>query len=309
MNNRPRTHWQKLTILMALLFGANGLAAQNYSDQGADSCIPCHSAGQPKPATDIFFTRHGSRTDPDAPFSNLQCESCHGPGQDHISALQEGRNVLPTITFGSNSETPVEAQNTICLDCHETGSRLAWFASTHEAENVSCASCHQVHRQRDRVFDSLAQQQACFDCHPKRRSDTLKASSHPLRLGNMSCSDCHDPHNGDNDFLLQKSTVNETCYTCHAEKQGPYLWEHAPAAEDCSLCHQPHGSNHPALLRKRPPLLCQQCHSPAGHPSTAYTSELADNDFSNRFMLGRACLNCHSQVHGSNHPSGATLHR
>jgi hypothetical protein len=26
-------------------------------------------------------------------------------------------------------------------------------------------------------------------------------------------------------------------------------------------------------------------------------------------MLGRACLNCHSQVHGSNHPSGATLHR
>jgi len=41
----------------------------------------------------------------------------------------------------------------------------------------------------------------------------------------------------------------------------------------------------------------------------AYTSEVVEDDFYNRFMLGRACLNCHSQVHGSNHPSGATLHR
>jgi formate-dependent nitrite reductase cytochrome c552 subunit len=63
------------------------------------------------------------------------------------------------------------------------------------------------------------------------------------------------------------------------------------------------------LLVRRPPLLCQQCHAPAGHPSGAYTSEDIDNNFSNRFLLGRSCLNCHSQVHGSNHPSGAKLHR
>ena len=217
--------------------------------------------------------------------------------------------MLPVNTFGKHSKTPVETQNQICLACHETQGRLAWFGSRHETQNVACASCHQIHRPRDRVFDSLEQQQVCFGCHPKRRSDTLKTSSHPLRLGNMSCSDCHDPHNGDNDFLLQKLTVNETCYTCHSEKQGPYLWEHAPVSEDCTLCHRPHGSNHQALLKKRPPLLCQQCHSPEGHPSTAFTSETSDDDFSNRFMLGRACLNCHSQVHGSNHPSGATLHR
>jgi DmsE family decaheme c-type cytochrome len=174
---------------------------------------------------------------------------------------------------------------------------------------VACASCHQVHRERDRVFDPLAQQQACFGCHPQRRADTLKSSSHPLRFGAMACSDCHDPHNGANDFLLREPGINETCYTCHAEKQGPYLWEHAPASEDCSLCHRAHGSNHPALLKRRPPLLCQQCHSPTGHPGAAYTSADFEDAFANRFMLGRACLNCHSQVHGSNHPSGATLHR
>jgi DmsE family decaheme c-type cytochrome len=137
----------------------------------------------------------------------------------------------------------------------------------------------------------------------------FKFSSHPLRFGAMACSDCHNPHDGNNDFLLQRSTVNLTCYLCHAEKRGPFLWEHAPASEDCTLCHRPHGSNHPSLLVRRPPLLCQQCHAPAGHPSGAYTSEEIDNNFSNRFLLGRACLNCHSQVHGSNHPSGAKLHR
>lgn len=309
MTEIRRTHWPKLMLLAVSLVYVSAPIAQEYTDQGADACLPCHGVGAPKPAAAIFFTKHASRTDPNAPFSSLQCETCHGAGQDHVFAQQRGQNLLPVNTFGRRSETPVETQNQVCLNCHETRGRLAWFGSRHETANVSCASCHLVHRARDRVFDSLAQQQTCFGCHPKRRSDNLKASTHPLRLGNMSCSDCHDPHNGDNDFLLQKTTVNETCYTCHTEKQGPYLWEHAPASEDCTLCHQPHGSNHPALLKKRPPLLCQQCHSPGGHPSTAYTSELTEDNFSNRFMLGRACLNCHSQVHGSNHPSGSTLHR
>ena len=309
MTKIHHTTLKKIMVLTVFLIISSGLRAQDYSEQGADSCMPCHYEGQPKSAAAIFFTKHASNTDPKTPFSQLQCETCHGPGQDHVFAQHRGLDVLPEIIFSRQSKTPVETQNQICLNCHETKGRLAWFGSRHQVEDVSCASCHKIHSAKDRVFDSLEQQKVCFECHPKRRADTLKASSHPLRLGNMSCSDCHDPHNGDNDFLLQELTVNETCYTCHTEKQGPYLWEHAPVADNCSLCHRPHGSNHPALLKKRPPLLCQQCHSPEGHPSTAYTSEQTNNSFSNRFMLGRACLNCHSQVHGSNHPSGATLHR
>ena len=270
------------------------VCAQDYSRSGADSCILCHGEGSEKPATAIFQTKHASRTDPDTPFSDLQCETCHGPSKEHARAQRRGHDDKPLRAFGPSAHTPAAEQNRVCLECHQTKGRLG---------------CHQVHRERDRVFESLAQQQACFDCHPRRQSDVYKTSNHPLRFGSMACSDCHDPHNGDNDFLLKQSTVNETCYSCHAEKRGPFLWEHAPASEDCTICHQPHGSNHPALLVKRPPLLCQQCHSPAGHPSTAYSSEQIEDDFSDRFLLGRSCLNCHSQVHGSNHPSGSKLHR
>ena len=297
-------------LLSALLLALPGMAgAQEYTRTGAVSCVGCHSELSALPATAIFHTAHASRSDPSAPFSDLQCEACHGPGEEHSRAQRQGDNVPPARTFGVDSSTLVTEQNAVCLGCHESHGRLAWFGSRHEREQVPCAACHQVHRERDRVFEPLAQQQACFVCHAKREADTYKTSTHPLRHGSMSCSSCHDPHDGDSDFLLEESTANETCYTCHAEKRGPWLWEHAPAAEDCTLCHDPHGSNHPAMLVKRPPLLCQQCHSPAGHPSVAYTSAEAEDPFDNRFLLGRACLNCHSQVHGSNHPSGVKLHR
>jgi DmsE family decaheme c-type cytochrome len=112
--------------------------------------------------------------------------------------------------------------------------------------------------------------------------------------------------------MLVKPTVNQTCFSCHADKRGPMLWEHAPVAEDCSLCHSSHGSVRTALLNKTPPLLCQQCHSAAGHPSVARTgAALPGNGGAGAaiFLVAGACTNCHTQVHGSNHPAGAMLMR
>ncbi len=67
-----------------------------------------------------------------------------------------------------------------------------------------------------------------------------------------------------------------------------------------------------ALLNKSPPLLCQQCHTPAGHPSVARTGAALPAGGSaggQIFLLAGSCTNCHSQVHGSNHPAGAKLMR
>jgi len=111
--------------------------------------------------------------------------------------------------------------------------------------------------------------------------------------------------------MLIKPTLNQTCFSCHADKRGPLLWEHAPVAEDCSLCHTAHGSVRSALLTKSPPLLCQQCHSAADHPSAARTSSSLPGGSAGGsiFLVAGSCTNCHSQVHGSNHPAGAKLMR
>ena len=127
----------------------------------------------------------------------------------------------------------------------------------------------------------------------------------------MACSDCHNPHGSGAAAMLAKPTLNQTCYSCHADKRGPLLWEHAPVAEDCSLCHQSHGSVRTALLNKSAPLLCQQCHSVSGHPAVARTGQALPGNGGNGaiFVVAGACTNCHSQVHGSNHPAGAKLMR
>jgi DmsE family decaheme c-type cytochrome len=109
---------------------------------------------------------------------------------------------------------------------------------------------------------------------------------------------------------LKRDTVNETCYTCHADKRGPFLWEHQPVSEDCTLCHKPHGSAQAGMLKQRPPFLCQQCHGAQGHPSVpGLPGGVPGGGNPSVYLLGSGCANCHSQVHGSNHPSGTWLTR
>jgi DmsE family decaheme c-type cytochrome len=113
------------------------------------------------------------------------------------------------------------------------------------------------------------------------------------------------------------NTVNETCFQCHADKRGPFLWEHQPVNEDCTLCHKPHGSNISPLLKSRPPFLCDECHngphtstSPFGTAVTGIQGGgVAAGGSPSTSAAGRACMNCHVMVHGSNSPAGALLHR
>ena len=292
-----------IVVLLSILPGAALAEGEpEYTAKGADNCLMCHRAAK-WDVMPIFNTKHGSLTDPDAPFSNLQCESCHGPSAAHMKAKNKAETP-PMVSFGKN-ETAAE-QNEACLSCHAGHNTIGWLGSAHESTDVACVSCHDIHAEKDPVLDPVGQQEVCFDCHQRTRSQTLKASGHGLRHGSMSCSDCHNAHDGNSDFMLTEDNVNDTCYSCHAEKRGPFLWEHAPATDDCTLCHEPHGSNHPALLTRRPPLLCQQCHSAAGHPAVAYTGEGVEDPAAGRFLLSRSCMSCHSQVHGSNHPSGSS---
>ena len=300
------------TLALVLFVGLPVYAAEDsdqsdepaYSRDGADTCMRCHDEGAEVPVAEIFRTPHGLAADKRTPFGQLQCESCHGPGGKHTGRVRRGQERPPMIEFGSDQETPVAEQNTVCEGCHKGQLGTGWHGGTHASAELSCADCHSVHVAKDPALVTATQPKVCFDCHRSQRADSLKFSSHPLRFGKMACSDCHDPHGSIAEYDLRGNSLNDTCYECHTEKRGPFLWEHAPVAEDCSLCHASHGSNHPALLKRRAPLLCQQCHSQAGHPSVAHSSSGLPTSGVSPFLGGQSCANCHSQVHGSNHPSG-----
>jgi len=305
--------WYSL-VFVALLIAASSLMAADegddqdeFSRKGADTCISCHDE---EAILSIFRTPHGHPVDANAPFAHEQCESCHQAGAAHsVRRVRRGEERPPIQNFGAQVATPVAEQNEICLGCHQADVDLAWHGSAHDLEFVSCAQCHQSHAPQDRVLLVYEQADVCYTCHQKQRAANFKPSIHPVRQGKMTCSSCHNPHQSVTDNLLARDTVNQLCYDCHAEKRGPYLWEHAPVPEDCTLCHNAHGSNNPALLTRRPPLLCQQCHSQAGHPSIAFTDQSLPGNTPSPFVVGGSCMNCHSRVHGSNHPSGVNLSR
>ena len=294
---------------MVLPAGADDVSPPAFTPKGADTCLKCHDEDSKFPVVAIFKTPHGQRADPRTPFAKLQCESCHGAGAEHARKKPVGDPQGPIRTFGARAATPPAGQDGACLQCHAGTSRNHWGGSAHESANVPCAACHTVHAPSDPVRSAATQTEVCGACHIRERAASLASSAHPLRDARMRCSDCHAPHGTVGDALLAGPSVNDTCYTCHADKRGPFLWEHAPAAEDCTLCHAAHGSAHRGMLVQRPPLLCQQCHSQAGHPSLALTPRSLASGMPSAFLLGSSCTNCHSQVHGSNHPSGADLGR
>ncbi len=267
-----------------------------YSPKGADSCLMCHKKNEKVMA--IFDGAHGIASSK-SPMAGLQCEACHGPLGQHNKGGKE-----PMISFGAESKLPAQSQNSVCLGCHQDSKTQDWHSSVHNLEEVACTSCHQLHTEQDPVQQKQRVNEVCTSCHAQEKADMNKRSSHPMKWNDMTCIDCHAPHGGNNASALKRTTVNETCYSCHAEKRGPFLWEHAPVTEDCSTCHNPHGSVNESLVKQRVPQLCQQCHADDGH-----ASRVVMEPGQNAFGGGRSCLNCHSQIHGSNHPSGSHFSR
>ena len=296
-------HKAVLVALLLILTGMLGFeAAAQESSAAEPRCLMCHRDSAAEPVHAIFKTPHGQLAGGGA----ASCVSCHGESADH----QRGptRNP-PDVSFGPKWPMPPADANGACLTCHQKESQMFWLGGVHEQEELACTDCHDSHVARDPMLTAEGQLDNCLGCHTRQQAQLRLPSRHPILEGKTACTDCHNPHGASTDAMLTAPTLNDNCYDCHQEKRGPHLWEHQPVSEDCSYCHNPHGSVQPNLLTARGPFLCQQCHSAAFHPSQPYDGRSTTSGSTNQYVLGKNCLNCHSQVHGSNHPSGARLTR
>lgn len=267
---------------------------------GSDVCLECH-----EDQGAINRTPHGRSANPRTPAAVQGCESCHGPGQAHVDDDDKGH----VLRYGDTKADAREGNET-CLSCHTRGAHALWEGSAHDARNMSCASCHSAHTPAspEHQLKTRTQTDLCASCHRQQAAKMRRASHMPVAEGRMECATCHNPHGATNVKLLRVGNwLNESCISCHTEKRGPFLHEHAAVRDNCASCHDPHGSPHPRMLIAKPPMLCQRCHNHARHPATIYDQGQLNNR-SNR-MLSRGCVNCHSAIHGSNHPAGLTLLR
>jgi len=307
-------------LVFALLLGGfsqnNARADSGYV--GAETCKGCHEAYYNK----FMKSVHGKKAIPGSPANREVCESCHGPGAQHVE--KGGGKGVAIFAFGRGVSAQEKASK--CLACHEESKVLAfWNMNRHKASGNSCNSCHSIHKGVDKLLIA-AEPDLCFNCHRNIRAQINKQSRHPIKeafVGRqaLKCSSCHDTmgsfstepivsfsgsRRSGTDKMIRADSVNELCFKCHAEKRGPFMWQHPPVEESCLICHEAHGSNHGKLLTNRVPFLCQNCHSVQGsHPRRPYTNlhsfQGSATANKNKFF-GRSCLNCHTNIHGSNGP-------
>jgi hypothetical protein len=148
-------------------------------------CFQCHSTGPLRLGA-------GFRIEPFEP--GVQCEACHGTGEEHARAQRAIRN--------PKRLSAVEL-NDFCGACHRkpaaTGDDTDWtnpWNARHQplylAESacfkkssgaLSCLTCHPAHT---RVARAAAEYDArCASCHP--------AVKHRTAVDGRSCSRCHMP--------------------------------------------------------------------------------------------------------------------
>jgi DmsE family decaheme c-type cytochrome len=265
---------------------------------GAEACAACHSDQVEAFKNDLhgkMFPKHKGIS------FDKSCETCHGPASLHVNA--GGDKTDPG--FRTVKITPANVGKT-CAQCH---SKSHWEGSPHARANVSCSQCHTVHSPKNSKaqLKTAKVEDTCYTCHSDVKGQMRRSSHMPLAEGKMGCGSCHDPHGTGTPKNLKAASLNQLCFQCHQDKRGPHLWEHAPVKENCSNCHSPHGSHHDKMLKTKMPLLCQRCHAFTRHPGTLYDANDAKNGHNRIF--NSSCINCHPNIHGSNHPSGKTFTR
>ena len=215
---------------------------------GTEVCATCHTGYD----TSINASKHGFAKHPGTPAAAQGCETCHGPGEAHASDPEK----IKPIQLAKIAAKEV---NATCTTCHNKGTHALWKGSQHEARNVSCINCHSIHKPMSTTsqLKAMNQQGTCITCHRDKVAKLDKSGHMPVREGKMECSSCHNPHGSTNVRLLKTGhTVNEACSSCHAEKRGPWLFEHGGiSGESCATCHDPHGSSNYRMLVAKLPFL------------------------------------------------------
>lgn len=274
--------------------------AEGATYVGDDTCVNCHENMKAGYANSL----HAKGADPNSAAAMKGCETCHGPASKHIE--DPTTNKPRKFTGLSADET-----NAVCTTCHTSGGHALWAGSKHEARGVSCTTCHSVHNPKgDKQIKAETQSKLCASCHANVVNKLNRFNHMPVREDKMACSSCHNMHGSANVKMLKTGTnIDQACTSCHAEKRGPHLWEHAPVANACVTCHDPHGSNNDRMLVAKAPFLCQRCHVTSRHPPTVYDGFVFKNSQNGNKITGRSCMICHSQIHGSNSPNGKAFLR
>jgi predicted CXXCH cytochrome family protein len=213
------------------------------SGQAQEFCFRCHAVSE---NGNQLSAPAGWSVVQDTAYHDVQCESCHGPGAEHVETPDASDHPLARVrvlaadlvTGDVNTDTATVSGS--CAECHSGAHHPfvdEWRLSGHARalteegtfiadESPTCAPCHEG-RAALRAWGVTANY---FE------RDTAGSAAH---LG-VTCAVCHDPHNGQFDGQLRYSISDATfegnlCMKCHVRR-------YEPAGSSARGPHAPQGA-------------------------------------------------------------------
>lgn len=186
----------------------------------------------------------------------------------------------------------VEGPGAACAQCHrDVIDEVAPSPIHRDGRGPGCLVCHEPHEEAgaDGFPGASRLRAGCEDCHASVVAEFRFPFQHPLARVD-GCTDCHDPHAG-RARTERERLRHDACVDCHLETAGPFLFEHeGDRTRGCLSCHEPHGSANRRLLTYADSRsLCMSCHLLLDVPH-----------INNAGSIYNDCLDCHTEVHGSN---------
>ncbi len=186
-----------------------------------DRCMACHNS-YPR---SVPFVAGKYESVPEG----IGCERCHGPGSMHVAerlAVPEVRGAVDR-TIVNPAHLSGNLQMDVCQQCH-LHTTVSLLREGRTAFDF---------RPSERLEDYVA----LFSAAEDKEEGTIDVISHAQRLKQsacfaaapMTCTTCHDPHQGFRDKGPEYFDV--TCTGCHTDAAAVV---HA-AGESCIQCHMP----------------------------------------------------------------------
>jgi hypothetical protein len=134
----------------------------------------------------------------------VQCESCHGPGANHVEAVSAGKPITGTIRALGNMSP--DQSNEFCGTCHRT------------FQTVAAMGIKGINTARFPAYRITSS--PCFSLDDRR----------------IACTSCHDPHGG---LVSDDKYYDSKCISCHNNSAGKNaVGKVCPVAtQSCTSCH------------------------------------------------------------------------
>lgn len=170
------------------------------------ACLDCHTTN---------FRQAEARSGPTLADGAIGCERCHGPGGNHLIAIDRG---FPDPAIARPRLATAGQVVGLCGDCHRPPSdaplpesshpfavrfqaatfvRSPCFSRAPASSKFDCVSCHDPHR--DAEHAPRHYEEVCLSCHSEPASATAGPSPDASRFApcpvnpGQGCIDCHMP--------------------------------------------------------------------------------------------------------------------